>query len=104
MSSSLELILVVIGLVALCASTHADAVPEKVHLIFSNHLVSKSPRRVFPSSMHALSVLICHCSQDVGFDGISPVPGTDDNVINKYFTEYFPQAVRVSLFSVLAKG
>ena len=44
--------------------------------------------------------MICICSQDVGFDGISPVPGTDDNVINKYFTEFFPQAVRVSVLSL----
>ncbi len=37
----------------------------------------------------------CACSlvQDVGFDGINPTPGTDFNVINKYFTEFFPQAV-----------
>ena len=34
--------------------------------------------------------------QDVGFDGINPTLGTDDNVINKYFTEYFPQAVSYS--------
>lgn len=44
---------------------------EKIHLIFSNHL-------------------------DVGFDGINPTPGTDFNVINKYFTEFFPQAIDTS--------
>lgn len=33
--------------------------------------------------------------QDVGFDGINPTLGTDDNVINKYFSEYFPAAVRI---------
>ncbi|KAL0047364.1 hypothetical protein WJX82_001496 [Trebouxia sp. C0006] len=44
---------------------------EKIHLIFSNHL-------------------------DVGFDGINPTPGTDFNVINKYFTEFFPQAIATS--------
>jgi len=40
--------------------------------------------------------LPCACSlaQDVGFDGINPTPGTDFSVINKYFTEFFPQAVR----------
>ncbi len=32
--------------------------------------------------------------QDLGFDGIDPELGTDDNVINKYFDEYFPRAVR----------
>lgn len=31
--------------------------------------------------------------QDVGFDGINPTLGTDYNVINKYFTEYFAKAV-----------
>ncbi|DBA72016.1 TPA: hypothetical protein ACH3X2_010755 [Trebouxia sp. C0005] len=44
---------------------------EKIHLIFSNHL-------------------------DIGFDGINPTPGTDFNVINKYFTEFFPQAMDTS--------
>ena len=32
--------------------------------------------------------------QDIGFDGISPLIGTDDNVVNVYFDLYFPKAVR----------
>ena len=39
-----------------------------VHVVFSNHV-------------------------DIGFDGIDPQLGTDDNVINKYFDRYFPKAV-----------
>lgn len=41
------------------------------------------------------SALTLHCEryQDIGFDGI-PELGTDDNVINKYFDDYFPRAVR----------
>lgn len=42
---------------------------KTVHVVFSNHL-------------------------DIGFDGIDPALGTDDAVINKYFDEYFPRAVR----------
>jgi hypothetical protein len=42
---------------------------KTVHIVFSNHL-------------------------DIGFDGIDPQLGTDDAVINKYFDEYFPRAVR----------
>ncbi|KAL3138964.1 hypothetical protein ABBQ32_005773 [Trebouxia sp. C0010 RCD-2024] len=60
-----------VGIAALGISATVDAVPEKVHVVFSNHL-------------------------DLGFDGINPVPGTDDNVINKYFTEFFPQAINTS--------
>lgn len=35
-----KLILAVLGITALCTSVFVDAVPEKVHLVFSNHLVS----------------------------------------------------------------
>ncbi|XP_046330094.2 uncharacterized protein LOC124113675 isoform X1 [Haliotis rufescens] len=52
-----------------------DADPKdvkKVHLIFMNHL-------------------------DVGFNGIRPQLGFINNVLNKYFTVYFPQAVKVGL-------
>ena len=31
--------------------------------------------------------------QDIGFDGISPLIGTDDNVVNMYWNSYFPKAV-----------
>ena len=31
--------------------------------------------------------------QDIGFDGISPLIGSDDNVVNVYFNSYFPKAV-----------
>ena len=34
------LILAVLGITALCTAVSVDAVPEKVHLVFSNHLVS----------------------------------------------------------------
>ena len=34
--------------------------------------------------------------QDIGFDGISPEPGTDDNVINRYFDVYFPRAIETA--------
>lgn len=47
----------------------AHRTDQTVHVVFSNHL-------------------------DIGFDGIDPVLGTDDAVINKYFDEYFPRAVR----------
>lgn len=85
--------------IALCLSATADAAPEKVHLIFSNHLVSRltgifvhgpplPPGTVLAWAQKGFLL------QDLGFDGINPVPGTDDNVINKYFSEFFPQAVR----------
>jgi hypothetical protein len=32
--------------------------------------------------------------QDVGFNGVYPRLGTDNNVINEYFDVYFKQAVR----------
>ena len=35
-----RLILAVLGITALCTSASVNAVPEKVHLVFSNHLVS----------------------------------------------------------------
>ncbi|XP_025114212.1 uncharacterized protein LOC112576153 [Pomacea canaliculata] len=44
---------------------------RKVHLIFMNHL-------------------------DVGYDGIYPTVGFALNVINKYFTEYYPRAVSLA--------
>ena len=31
--------------------------------------------------------------QDIGFDGISPLIGSDDNVVNVYWGSYFPKAV-----------
>ena len=34
--------------------------------------------------------------QDIGFDGISPEIGTDDNVINRYFDVYFPRAIETA--------
>ena len=37
---------------------------------------------------------ICLCS-DVGYDGIIPEVGFINNVLNMYFTEYFPRAARV---------
>jgi len=36
------------------------------------------------------------CPQDIGFDGISPEAGTDDNVINRYFDVYFPRAIETA--------
>ena len=36
------------------------------------------------------------CAQDIGFDGISPQAGTDDNVINRYFDVYFPRAIETA--------
>ena len=44
---------------------------ENVHVVFMNHL-------------------------DVGFNGIWPLTGFVNNVINKYFTEYFPQAIHLA--------
>ncbi|CAL5224396.1 g7077 [Coccomyxa viridis] len=43
---------------------------KTVHIVFSNHL-------------------------DIGFDGISPLIGSDDNVVNVYFNSYFPKAIAV---------
>ncbi|XP_062571302.1 uncharacterized protein LOC134233351 [Saccostrea cucullata] len=43
-----------------------------VHVIFMNHL-------------------------DVGYDGISPEVGFINNILNKYFHEYFPRAVNLSV-------
>ena len=34
--------------------------------------------------------------QDIGFDGISPLIGSDDNVVNVYWGSYFPKAVSPS--------
>ena len=42
-STSKTLILAVLGISALCTAVSVDAVPEKVHLVFSNHLVSSLP-------------------------------------------------------------
>ncbi|KAK7491626.1 hypothetical protein BaRGS_00017079, partial [Batillaria attramentaria] len=44
---------------------------KKVHLVFMNHL-------------------------DVGYDGIYPTLGFALNVINRYFTEYYPRAVSLA--------
>lgn len=40
--------------------------------------------------------------QDIGFDGIGNVLGSDDNVVNKYFDVYFPRAVGLGLCSSAA--
>ncbi len=50
---------------------------------------------LIPCTKQNVNLDACACTlvQDVGFDGINPTPGTDFNVINKYFTEFFPQAV-----------
>lgn len=42
-----------------------------VHVVFGNHL-------------------------DVGFAGVDPLIGTDSNVIDAYFHQHFPKAVRVA--------
>lgn len=44
---------------------------KTVHVVFSNHV-------------------------DIGFDGIPPQLGSDDNVINKYFNEFFPRAIKTA--------
>ena len=44
---------------------------KNVHVIFMNHL-------------------------DVGYDGINPQTGFVNNVLNKYFIEYFPRAIRLA--------
>ncbi|XP_070176101.1 uncharacterized protein [Littorina saxatilis] len=44
---------------------------KKVHMVFMNHL-------------------------DVGYDGIHPTVGFALNVVNRYFTEYFPRAVTIA--------
>ncbi len=36
-------------------------------------------------------------TQDIGFDGISPLIGTDDNVVNVYWGSYFPKAVSLPM-------
>lgn len=51
-------------------NTDADNV-KYVHVIFMNHL-------------------------DVGYDGISPEIGFINNILNRYFNEYFPRAVNLS--------
>lgn len=33
---------------------------------------------------------------DVGYDGISPEIGFINNILNRYFNEYFPRAVNLS--------
>ena len=47
--------------------------------------------QMFCEWLHALPWL-----QDIGFDGISPEAGTDDNVINRYFDVYFPRAIETA--------
>ena len=41
------LIMAVLGITALCNFASVDAVPAKVHLVFSNHLVSPLTVRLF---------------------------------------------------------
>ncbi|KAK9917700.1 hypothetical protein WJX75_007317 [Coccomyxa subellipsoidea] len=53
-----------------CVKVADGAKKRTVHLVFSNHL-------------------------DIGFDGISPLIGTDNNVVNVYFDLYFPKAIAV---------
>lgn len=38
-----RLFVAVLGITALCTFAPVDAVPEKVHVVFSNHLVSHLP-------------------------------------------------------------
>jgi hypothetical protein len=67
--------------VCLADSVDASAaVPiTDVHVVFSNHL-------------------------DVGFDGIAPTPGFSANVVDRYFTEYFPRAIETAANISQASG
>ncbi|XP_046565352.1 uncharacterized protein LOC124274073 [Haliotis rubra] len=73
--------LVLVSSQAPVSSRDADPKDIKnVHLIFMNHL-------------------------DVGFNGISPTLGFINNVLNKYFTVYFPRAITVGLqLNILGYG
>ncbi|ESO95330.1 hypothetical protein LOTGIDRAFT_160458 [Lottia gigantea] len=63
----------VLGIILVCTQPCiTDVNITKVHLIFMNHL-------------------------DVGFNGITPQTGFVINVINKYFTKYFPGAIELAL-------
>lgn len=65
-------LLVCLALTTSCRAHDGDHV-STVHVVFGNHL-------------------------DVGFDGIDPAVGTDDNVINVYFHHHFPKALAVARF------
>lgn len=65
-------LLVCLALTTSCRAHDRDRV-STVHVVFGNHL-------------------------DVGFDGIDPAVGTDDNVINVYFHHHFPKALAVARF------
>lgn len=43
--------------------------------------------------MHA-SIICLSFGVHSGFDNIEPLIGYDNNVLNKYFNEYLPRAVR----------
>eukprot|EP00892_Ulva_mutabilis_P005410 jgi/Ulvmu1/3240/UM150_0013.1 len=58
---------------ALGAPTNQDHDSDTVHIVFSNHL-------------------------DIGFGGIWPELGFDDNVINMYFDWYIPTAIRMGQY------
>ncbi|XP_052061610.1 uncharacterized protein LOC127701658 [Mytilus californianus] len=66
-------LLTIIAVVLSCNSYRTDADDvKKVHIIFMNHL-------------------------DVGYDGLLPEElGFINNVLNKYFVEYFPRAITLS--------
>ena len=48
----------------------------------------------FPLS--PVSISFPYTNTDVGYDGISPVVGLVNNVLNIYFHEYFPRAAQIS--------
>ena len=50
---------------------------------------------IAPNSVLALLLQAVFCLQDIGFDGIASL-GTDRNILNKYFDEYFAAAVRTA--------
>lgn len=81
-----------------CATPALTKKNKTVHIVFSNHLVSctsASTRSILPRD-----ITLCRWAQqevlmlqDIGFDGISPLIGSDDNVVNVYWGSYFPKAV-----------
>jgi hypothetical protein len=48
-----------------------------------------------PSWYSSVVILFSHF-KDVGYDGISPVTGYINNILNIYFHEYFPRAIEVA--------
>ncbi len=67
--------------------------------LFQGEVRRMSLPACFARAACLLSVNICCVhAQDIGFDGISPLIGTDDNVVNVYFDLYFPKAVGILLF------